>query len=171
MMATLKIGERSSGTLRSQDLAETYLEMADEAGIEYSEDIVVSGESDFDYLARWLKHFNDHEDEPCEGETFGDHFRDCPLEGESAVDDAIDGARDSLGEYAPPFSYIGSIEGDGACIGVWADVEAVQEAMQYGVKIDGEHTSIEEGDFTVFVSDHGNMTLFDREGKEVWGVV
>lgn len=167
-MATLRIGERSSGTLRPQDLAETYLDMADEAGISYDDGIVISGESDFDYIARWLRHFEDHEDEPCDGETFGEHFRACPLD--DGVDDSLNGAADALMEYCPPFSYVSSTEGDGASIGVWPDVDSLMYAIETeGERVDDEHAIVDG--MSVFISDHGNVSLFDGDGNEIWSVV
>lgn len=83
---------------------------------------------------------------------------------------------DILQSYAPPFCYVGPIQGDGACIGVWPD----RDAIAMGVR-DGEILKIDDGDARptirrrpkntdpspdaiVEVNDHGNTAVFVRRG-------
>ena len=86
---------------------------------------------------------------------------------------------DALNEYADPFCYFGSHPGDGADYGFWVDIDAVEEAIR-----DGELLKVNDyGDIplghtglVVFVSDHGNMTLYQSTPQapiltEIWGVV
>jgi len=79
--------------------------------------------------------------------------------------------------HCPPYCYYGSSEGDGACIGVWPDVNSVMEAVR-----DGDIARMDEDGFApegwqglaVEASDHGNVTLYDVRGKKytkVWAVV
>lgn len=84
---------------------------------------------------------------------------------------------------AEPFCYFGSSEGDGACIGWFADVDSVEEAARYSedvIKI-AAGDPMPEWDATEFVAevtDHGNVTLWQRhmhngfrEWRQVWSVI
>lgn len=126
------------------------------------------------------------------------------------VEDAIwQEAIEALETYAPPFCYVGAIEGDGADIGVWLSEDALAEAIREGEvwperdcdcqvadvepwfagkHIRGEHWKLDPLDprqrghhlgecasrmpkgasFRLVTSDHGNQTLYDRKGREVW---
>jgi hypothetical protein len=81
--------------------------------------------------------------------------------------------------HSPPFAYVGAIEGDGACIGVWANVDGLVEAVR-----DGEALKVDDlGDARLRawigsimqVSDHGNVTCYTRfrngRIREEWAVV
>lgn len=120
---TLALGSWSIGSTRAEDWAAAALDMANSVRIDYSDELVISGETDFDYLARWLRHYREHE--ACDGETFGAHYRQCPL-----VDDfpseALAAAIDALQEYAPIYCYVGA---HGADFGVWLDHDALERAV------------------------------------------
>ena len=159
---TLAVGSWSEGSTRDQDIAEAILDMASSVGIEYDESIVISGETDFDYVARWLAHFNDHEGEPCAGETAGDHFRACPL------DDGLfmDGAMSALDEYAPIYCYVGMVEGDGANFGVWPAHDSIEEAIRTGERVDDETVINHEDGVRIHTSDHGNVEVYSLDSSE-----
>jgi hypothetical protein len=103
--------------------------------------------------------------------------------------------------YLPEFCLLGNAEGDGACFGVWADVESAQRAVSEGevwAEVDGkdhdgfaethfakfhgdqpvtvtERLNVPRGDLYLVVSDHGNVSLYRSIGRgnsrEIWGVV
>jgi len=81
------------------------------------------------------------------------------------------------GNYLPAYAYFGSSEGDGACIGVWPDVDGAREDCLHGdmpVVNDGIAPGKYAG-LALEINDHGNVTLWNvlRGGSmvEVWGVV
>lgn len=95
--------------------------------------------------------------------------------------------------YLPPYSYLGNLEGDGACFGVWADHEsAIRDAREgelwEATNDDGGRyirtggtdqtervQEVPKGQLYVVVSDHGNVSLYQSLGagksREIWGVV
>lgn len=82
---------------------------------------------------------------------------------------------DMLNDYSPAFCYFGAHEGDGSDYGWWISYDALDEA-QYDGEVwrdpdDGESRMPAEARYRLVVSDHGNMTLYHRNGREVWGVV
>jgi hypothetical protein len=65
---------------------------------------------------------------------------------------------EKLNEDLPPYVYFGSHPGDGADYGYWVDIDAAQEqANDDGCRLE--------------VNDHGNATLFYRNGKVAWAIV
>ena len=72
-------------------------------------------------------------------------------------------------EHCPPFTYFGSTEGDGACIGIWPHWEAIEEGILEGqiTKTDSDYP--DQGAYLV-VNDHGNTTLI-IDGKIQWEIV
>jgi hypothetical protein len=90
-----------------------------------------------------------------------------------------DEAVTALEDYTPAYAYVGALEGDGACIGVWPSVESLEDAVR-----DGEAIKVNDlGDPRVRqhvgpimqVSDHGNVTCYTRfrngRVREEWSVV
>ena len=162
---TLTTGGWSHGTLRDEDLAETVLDMARSVGISADDGIVISGGTDFDYLARYLRHVEEHDSyESCDGETSGEHFRECPIE---YIRETIETAIDALHEYAPIYCYIGMVEGDGPSLGVWLSDDALQEAIANGERVDSETVINRNDGVRIHISDHGNVSVYalsdDRE--------
>jgi hypothetical protein len=87
------------------------------------------------------------------------------------ADDLVCELIDALGEFAPPYAYFGTHEGDGASFGYWPmDLEEFD-----GLRVND--TSEVPRDYSgevLHVNDHGNATLYvARRGKlsEVWGIV
>ena len=83
-----------------------------------------------------------------------------------------------LDSHCLPYCYWGCCEGDGASIGVWVNVHAVEDDLRYGeIVYRSDATSSYRG-IVVEVSDHGNMTLYNRQSfghgykeVEIWSVV
>jgi hypothetical protein len=68
---------------------------------------------------------------------------------------------DKLNENLPPYVYFGSHPGDGADYGYWIDFDAVEEDARegnlYGLRYE--------------VNDHGNASLYYRNGREAWAII
>lgn len=86
--------------------------------------------------------------------------------------------------YAPPYAYVGTSEGDGACFGVFVSMpESHDEDVVRSSLVPGEWSTRaalgDEADRALWlhVNDHGNATLYARVGRswaryrEVWSVV
>lgn len=92
-------------------------------------------------------------------------------------DDRLEALFNALDDAAPPYVSFGASEGDGADYGFWLCHESLEEAVCDGevVRVDAgdERTMPEDADATYFleVNDHGNMTLFCKDGTEVWSCV
>ena len=65
----------------------------------------------------------------------------------------------ALNDFAPPYSYFGAFEGDGSDYGFWPyyDSDSLQDARDSGYHVE--------------ISDHGNVSLYDSNDVEIWGVV
>lgn len=165
--SALPIGEFSSGTLRPEDVVPALLDLASAVRLSRADRFAVR---------RLGAEFAAWEDRP-------DRFPDFdPIE----VWDELDLL---LGNYAPDYARFGSLEGDGACLGVWPLVdEAAEEARRFargrGSEVAPSREAAEaawrnrEADrpwLALEVNDHGNATLFRRIGpgrwREVWSVV
>ena len=70
----------------------------------------------------------------------------------------------ALEEFAPPLSYFGASEGDGAAFGFWpVDIdEAARELDVLKVEYVPEYIAV--------ISDHGNVTLYAVTAKELWSI-
>lgn len=95
-------------------------------------------------------------------------------EAESALDDL----RTIIENHVPPYAYFGPTEGDGAEIGVWVDMSAIADDIRQGYVAKGDQlpTGLRDDcpDRFLVVSDHGNCTLYRRLGNnwaEVWSIV
>lgn len=86
-------------------------------------------------------------------------------EDESLVELSIE-LSDALSEYAPPFSYFGTLEGDGSDFGFWFNRDEFEQARQ-----DGELPDSELPDQVCQISDHGNVTIYSVTYKEIISVV
>lgn len=75
----------------------------------------------------------------------------------------IDELIDALNEYAPPYSYFGTHEGDGASFGFWPSIVSLQEAIRGGEIAAFEDYNNDMPDYfsgvAVNINDHGNMTF------------
>ena len=75
--------------------------------------------------------------------------------------------QDALQEYAPPYCYFGAHEGDGSDFGFWPDMYAIDDLPKFN---DCTPDELPDDDFVV-VNDHGNVTLYNRDGQEIWAIV
>lgn len=80
------------------------------------------------------------------------------------ADEILSELMDALNEYAPPYCYFGSHEGDGADYGFWPIWDQLDELPR--VPAGEEHP---EGEH-LMVNDHGNVDLYCGE-EHIWSVV
>lgn len=78
-----------------------------------------------------------------------------------------EGLYDALNEFAPPYSHFGSLEGDGADFGYWTSEDFWDELP----RVENGDEAKELGEDSIFVNDHGNVTLYGGNGKEIWSIV
>lgn len=142
-----KIGEISSGTLRPEDLIEVF--SRELSSLDPDNDLV-------NEATNWVEDSEEWDQEE--------------------VNDLIARLTDALQELAPDYVRFGAHEGDGACFGFWADIDALDQAVE-----DGEVLKINAGDEippdwtgpVMEVTDHGNVTykVPTIVHKEVWSCV
>ena len=100
---------------------------------------------------------------------------DCGYQGD-AQDGPLEDVINALGEFAPPYAYFGPYCGDGADFGFWPDWEAIEEAEHDGtlakIADPSNLDDITRGQLdALYVNDHGNATLYQREPSGRWRVV
>lgn len=153
-----QIGVTSEGTLRTEDLLEAF---ADELCSLIRQN---KGRRGLDLpgkrsLLKAVDRFLERENDDS------DAWQD-------AADAWLNSLTFALEDFAPPYAYFGTLEGDGACFGFWPEYENAAR--------DGELPKFEEvpGDFRgdcLIVNDHGNVTCghVGPNGKftEYWSVV
>ena len=148
---TITIGTVIHGTLRDEDLLPAF---ADELGR-------VSGGAYAelrDTAFRWATFLADNPGETVD--PSGDHVGDIVPELSWEIQDA-------LNEYAPSHMYFGAIEGDGADFGRWGVIDYDCETVQ----LDDENVIDIECQVHIHTNDHGNVTVSELRGKEIWSAV
>jgi hypothetical protein len=161
---TLSLGTISSGTLRPEDVIPELLYAA------YSIRMSRADRATVRKLAReWAAMTDD------DGDIL-DSARDSNPDADAEIWQEL---ADLLESYTPDYCYVGSIEGDGADIGVWPVSEVLMG--EYADECPRIDVSGNPRDFVprsashyIAVSDHGNATLYRRAGNrwvECWSVV
>jgi hypothetical protein len=163
-MKTANIGTISHGTLRTEDLLSAFLS-------ELEWQIRRNGE----YFSKPENFWRRDKLNTVVGEC-QDAFSD---DGQSLIDEEsacelVSDLQDALQEFAPPYFYFGAHPGDGSDFGFWVDIDDVKEQVEF---VSGKQDEYPPENFSgewLYVSDHGNATLYCREnGKdsEVWAIV
>lgn len=84
---------------------------------------------------------------------------------------------EALQDFAPPYFYFGTNEGDGSDFGFWLSQDTLDEALYEKEVLKVDDTSEVPADYSgevLHVNDHGNMTLFSAhngELTEIWSLV
>jgi hypothetical protein len=180
--STLPIGTISEGTLIPEDLIPAYISVLEDLRLSREERKTLNA------VRRDWNNAECNQDGPG---TFDDD--DLP----NLLEDLII----LLESHVPDYAYFGSLEGDGACFGIWPSIDQLEEdsieRRRYldpndsrghdasVLKLDagdpfpkaklGSRDSYGRGFSHVMeVSDHGNVTLYRRASNrwiEVWSVV
>ena len=170
MSRQIQLGTVIEGTLKNEDLLEAFSYELDairtnSKGQTYHYKLV------FDAQNRWYR--DDGSDER-----------------EDDIPELINELIDAINEYRLPYTYFGTLEGDGADFGWWIDFDNMNESINESTTKDLRATgtlndeeswiqecSCQENDcigkhgFIVHVNDHGNVTLMDHNRKDAWAVV
>jgi len=93
----------------------------------------------------------------------------------------------ALNDYAPPFCYFGSHPGDGSDYGFWIDSYSLEECLEFDsstfdnilftedyksdIQFEEIKFPLKEYNYVLHINDHGNTTLYDKYGQEIWSVV
>lgn len=146
-------GDISTGTLRNEDLLPAF---ADELAYQ---------------LGRQQKRFKRilHRALIREAATL---IRTKDFDGMS-TSDCVNDLGDALNEFAPPYGYFGTAEGDGASFGFYISASAIEEFDGLKVSDLSEVPADYRGEFMV-VNDHGNVSLYTKNSRRVtfiWSVV
>lgn len=91
------------------------------------------------------------------------------LKDEDVASEIVDELQEALGEFAGPYCYFGTHEGDGSDFGFWPSLMEIEELPCYE-RADEAKEAGETGDFRV-VNDHGNVTVYSANGDEIIGIV
>ncbi len=173
------IGSVSSGTMLPEDLIPAFMDALDEIKERLSLSVVKGGEMETvttvgrldNILGEIEQRMNAADDEDT------DYY-----ESEDADYD-LETLFNELDEFAPPYCYFGSHEGDGSDYGFWISWESLEEDCRDGdvLKIDAGDEWPEDEirervaagclDYVLEVNDHGNATLYTVDHIEVWSVV
>lgn len=92
------------------------------------------------------------------------------------LDYAVEDLFGVLEEFAGPFFYFGAHPGDGADYGFWFCEESFNDSVHSGevIKVDElpEKFIVQKHqEYFAVVTDHGNVTLYDLNGEEIWSIV
>ena len=164
LFKTASLGSISHGTLRTQDLLESFANEL-EWQIARNGDFFAMPENheQRNRLAKVLGEAQDAWNE--DGET---------LTNEDNARELVDELQDALNEFCGSFVSFGTHPGDGADFGYWVDVDEARESVDFvSSKEQGEPDADFEGEW-LSVNERGNCTLYVRgeDGKdvEIWGV-
>ena len=156
------IGSISSGTLRSDHLLEAFASELEQriAGVDKLTDGVMNVVNIIRASRELLRTYNETDVDP-EWEEAASYLIN---------EDLID----ALNDYAPPFCYFGSLEGDGADFGFWPDQERIEAFIAESHVIKEASTldrsvhyvNVDESLF-IEVNDHGNITISRLEPGEI----
>lgn len=156
---TLPLGTISEGTLCPEDIIPALLDALD--GLRLASE-------DRKAVWRLAAEWNSHDPETDLSAVELDDFDPQEI---------LADLEDLASRYTPAFCYYGTLEGDGACFGVWISWDELRLCSQTGdIVAQSRETASPDAEFALEVSDHGNPTLYYRNGsrspwREVWAVV
>jgi hypothetical protein len=151
------IGSVSTGTLRPEDIIPDLIDLLRDLRGSLPRRIA----ADWRELERFYNLDNCTPDQDQDAHDIEDHLAERLY--------------DEINAILPPFLYCGSIEGDGADIGVWPDWCAIDAARQDGELPDRYDLPAGYSGLALDVNDHGNATLYyvhkNGSARELWSVV
>lgn len=106
-------------------------------------------------------------------------YDDMTEEQDESLGYAVESLFDILNEFAGPYFYFGAHPGDGADYGFWFCDDSFNDAVHSGevIKVDDlpDFEKLREDygnwEYVAVITDHGNVTLYDLNGVEVWSIV
>ncbi len=157
------IGSISHGTLRTEDLLSSFLSELESLAL-LSGDFLSLPENHAqrDYFSNLVGEAQD-----CFSEIATGIDPDKEDEALELVNEALP---DALQQFAPPYCYFGTHEGDGSDFGFWPSCEAINDlpciAENTQEAIDAEQSENYSTDVR-YVNDHGNVTVYSPAGAVV----
>lgn len=156
LMKTAQIGSISHGTLRSEDLIDTFFH-------ELESLVFLNG----DYFSKPENFAERNKLNNLIGEA-QDAFND---EEELIHDDPfelINALMDALEQFAPPYCTFGAHDGDGSDFGFWPSWEAIEELPQIADNSQEAIEAEQSENFSTdvrYLNDHGNTTVYGADGS------
>ena len=153
-MAQFQLGSISTGTLRTEDLRHAFANTLE--ALEVGMPPTPAGEP------RWL--------------NLVEEARDDKFYADQDDQSVIEDLSDALNKFCPPFVYFGTLEGDGADFGFWADFDAIDESCarkhhRCTHNPDTGEIVLEDESVIVHVSRvYGDVTVMDMERNVLWSV-
>jgi len=155
MTHTATLGTVSHGTLRPEDLLESFAYELRQLGPRIA----------------LLDEYDALPDDP-------DEWTD---EQEETASELVNNMIDALNEHAPAFCYFGAHPGDGSDFGFWFDNDAFEDSRRFKecIDLDGHDEQEEiaaliaasDACYACFVNDHGNVTIYGADGAILIEVV
>jgi hypothetical protein len=161
-----KIGSVSSGTMLTEDLLGAFSGVLDDC-VQRNADLCDTE------TGRYMTIVNEARDW-LERES-SEETADDTGEGDLLVEELFG----VLGEFAPPYTYFGAHEGDGANYGFWPSFDNLEEDAHCGEVLKVTDLSDVPDDFrgyVMHVNDHGNVSLYQANGAgqdltKIWSCV
>jgi len=165
MQTQLQIGSISDGTLKTEDIGNNLIWHMDRLDLDTN---------DLNTFNKLKKEFSDEIE----------HLEESEEEYSEKLENIFDEIKDIADNYTPDYCYLGMSDCDGADFGVWPEPDLFIPTTQGGydgyvfrstIETNGvdEHVP-EEYSHYLAVNDHGNCTLWSRDGdtwKECWAIV
>jgi uncharacterized protein YfaT (DUF1175 family) len=165
-MTQFNLGSISTGTLRPQDLLETFAATLNQ--LDKANPLIAQA---LDGIA---SNFGRGKMLTSHGEASQLLAENIALTVKVASYQLVNELADAIQEHCPPFVRFGAHEGDGADFGFWVDHEALNEALQdpeYTL-INGQLYSVPRNE-AVLIQNHGtdDVTVMDMERNVLWSTV
>jgi hypothetical protein len=147
------VGSISSGTLRTADLVESFAWELKQ--------LIASDPPVVPLYTALLARVENWDGADTTAEDFSES--DYDSEGSGLVDELTT----ALEEFAPPYCYFGTHEGDGADFGFWPSIESIEELP----RVEDSDGAKALGEDSIFINDHGNVTVYGGDGRVILELV
>lgn len=156
-MKTAPIGSISHGTLRTEDLLESFASTLEDMillnGDHYSRPENFSERDKLNTLV------GEAQDQWTEA---GDELQD-----EEIAQELVMELEDALCQFAPSYCYFGAHCGDGSDFGFWPAHDSIEELPH----VQSSDEAKELGEDCKYVNDHGNVTVYGGDGSVILELV